>query len=81
MKADVTLQNLYWNKGVGTFFFRGQAYRELENLVHAVGDGAAAFDELEERVEQVYDNVDDFEEDCYNLSLEEILENLGYELD
>ena len=78
MLADVTLQALYWNKGVASFFFREQAYRELESLVKNVGYEQEAFDELESRVEQAYENLDDFEDDCYNLSQEELLEILGY---
>ena len=33
MLAEVTLQALYFNKGIASFFFREQAYRELERLV------------------------------------------------
>ena len=78
MLADVTLQALYWNKGVASYFFREQAYRELERIVKRVGYGPDEFDELESRVEQTYANLDDFEEDCYNLQTDEILEILGY---
>lgn len=78
MLAEVTLQALYFNKGIASFFFREQAYRELERLVKNVGYGQEAFDELESRIEQAYENLDDFEEDCYNLSQEELLEILGY---
>lgn len=81
MKADVTLQAIYFNTGVGKFFFREQAYKELENLVKAVGVGSEAFDELEEAIESCYENIDDFEEDCYNLQLEELLQILGYSSD
>ena len=34
--------------------------------------------ELEDRIESVYDNLDDFEEDCYSASVEELMEILGY---
>lgn len=79
MKADVTLSNLYWNKGVASFFFREQAYKELERLVDMVGHGDAEMTELEDRIESVYENLDDFEEDCYNASVEELMDILGYE--
>ena len=78
MKADVTLQALYFNKGIAKFFFREQAYNTLEQLVRLFGYGSEAFDELEARVEEVYWDLDSFEEDCYNLSAEDVAEVLGY---
>ena len=33
MKAEVTISNIYWNKGLSNFFFRDQAYNTLEELV------------------------------------------------
>lgn len=78
MKADVTLQALYFNKGVAQYFFREQAYREFEKLVKTVMDITGDFDELESRIEEMYSDVDEFEEDCYSLQLDELLYNLGY---
>ena len=78
MKADVTLQALYFNKGIAKFFFREQAYNTLEQLVRLFGYDSEAFDELEARVEEVYQDLDLFEEDCYDLSAEDVAEVLGY---
>lgn len=78
MKAEVTLQSLYFNKGVAQYFFREQAYREFENLVKTVMDITGDFDELESRIEEIYSDVDALEEDCYSLQLDELLYNLGY---
>lgn len=78
MKADVTLQALYFNKGVAKFFFRDKAYKTLEELVRLVGNGSYEFDQLEAAVEEVYNDLDWFEEDCYNLSAEEVAQVLGY---
>ena len=80
MLADVTLQALYYNKGVAKFFFREQAYETLEDLVDRAGgrESLAAFDELEARIEDVFQNLDDFEDACYNYGTEDILNELGY---
>ena len=80
MTAEVTLSNLWWNKGIAGFFFREQAMNTLEELVTAVGGRSSqdAFDDLEERIEMIYPDVDSFEEDCYSESLDYLMENLGY---
>jgi superoxide dismutase len=62
------------------FFLRKQAQNELEKLVTLAGgrDSEHAFSELDDALESNYGTLDEFEEDLYNLSAEEILENLGY---
>ena len=81
MTAEVTLSNLWWNKGLAGFYFRVQAYDTLEDLVNRIGgqEDQNAFYDLEERIDEVYSSVDDFEEDCYSCSVEDLLETLGYE--
>ena len=80
MTADVSLQALWFNKGIASFFFRDQAYDKLEDLVTRVGgrNSQQAFEELEERIEEVYPDLDSFEESCYSESVEDILDYLGY---
>lgn len=81
MTADVSLQALWFNKGIASYFFREQAYNTLEDLVERVGgrESSAAFDDLEARIDEVYNSLDDFEEDCYSYGTEDLLEALGYE--
>ena len=80
INEDITLSNIWWNGGLRGYFFRSQAEETLEELVDAVNgrNSKAAFDELEERIEDTYSYLDDFEEDCYRESVETLLENLGY---
>ena len=87
MKAEVTLSNLYWNKNLANFFFRDQAYRTFEELIQYIvnsddiygGTQDQKIDSLEFDVYQYYSgDLDNFEEDCYNLSVEEILNQFYY---
>ena len=76
MKATITLQQLWFNATLLDFFFRQQAKETLEELVKHVGadKSEAEFEDLADRIEYAYGgNLDDFEEDCYNLSLDELL--------
>ena len=83
INEEVTLSNLWWNNGLRGFLFRDQATETLEELVSAVGGDRDPnlFSDLEDRVEQNYADVEDFEEDCYSESVEYLLENLGYEIE
>ena len=83
INEEITLSNLWWNKGLRGFLFRDQATETLEELVNAVGGNSDpnAFSDLEDRIEQNYADVEDFEEDCYSESVEYLLENLGYDID
>ena len=74
MKAQVSISNLYYNKGLLNFFFRTQSEDEFNNL----------FDSVEEEKEEVFnaienysDDLDEIEEMFYNDSIEEIISNLG----
>lgn len=83
INEEVTLSNIWWNGGLRGFLFRDQATETLEELVSAVGgDGDPnLFSELEDRIEQNYADVEDFEEDCYSESVEYLLKNLGYDVE
>ena len=83
INEKITLSNLWWNNGLRGFLFRDQATETLEELVSVVGGDSDpnAFSDLEDRVEQNYADVEDFEEDCYSESVEYLLENLGYEVE
>ena len=81
MKANVSLQSLWFNTNLLNFFFRKQAQETLQDLIDSVHgrEDEKRFQELSDRIEDVYgDDLDGFEEDCYNLSWEEIKSNLGY---
>lgn len=82
INEEVTLSNIWWNRGLRGFLFRDQATETLEELVNAVGGDLDPnlFGDLEDRIEQNYADVEDFEEDCYSESVEYLLENLGYEI-
>jgi hypothetical protein len=80
MKADVTIQNIYWNCDLGKFFFRSQSYKTLEELVYqsAMGDRATLelLDEWSDGLE-----LDEVEEMFYSESVESIATEIGIELD
>lgn len=83
INEEITLSNIWWNGGLRGFLFRDQATETLEELVSAVGGDRDPnlFSELEDRIEQNYSDVEDFEEDCYSESVEYLLENLGYDVE
>lgn len=75
MKADLTASQLYWNpQTLGKFFFREQSYKTFEELLKSVADVELVFDLIDEH----FDDLDEFEELCYNESVEDIKEILGY---
>lgn len=78
MKADVSLSQLWFNQSLLSFFFRNQARETLDEIISAAGgkNNPDAFQELENAIEDHYDSLGDFEEDCYNASLEEMLDTL-----
>lgn len=80
MKAEVTITNIYWNKGLSNFFFRDQAYRTLEDLVtRSAMSGAATLAALDDFTEDM--DIDDVEEMFYSYGTESIAENYGIELE
>ena len=83
ISEKVTLSNIWRNGELRGFLFRDQATETLEELVSAVGGDRDPnlFSELEDRIEQNYDDVEDFEEDCYSEYVEYLLENLGYDIE
>lgn len=80
MKAEVTITNIYWNKGLSNFFFRDQAYRTLEDLVsRSTMSGAATLAALDDFTEDK--DIDDVEEMFYSYGTESIADSIGIELD
>ena len=80
MKATVTISNIYWNKSLSGFFFRDQSYTTLEKLVNnAAMDGQSVLNALDSQTDD--DDLDDVEEDFYNMSVEELAERYGIDLE
>ena len=80
MKAEVTIGNIYWNKGLSNFFFRDQAYETLEELVtRSTMSGQDTLDALDEATDDM--DIDDVEETFYTESVEHCAEEFGIELE
>lgn len=80
MKAQVTISNIYWNKGLSNFFFRYQAYKKLEELVRrSMMNGQETLDALEDATEDM--DIDDVEETFYSESVEYCADKFGIELE
>ena len=79
MIANVTISNIYWNKGLADFFFREQAMKALEELVNKSSmSGEAVLQALNEETEDL--DLDDVEEDFYDSSVEELAEEFDIPL-
>lgn len=80
MKAEVTISNIYWNKGLSNFFFRDQAYETLEELINrSTMSGPDTLDALDEATDDM--DIDDVEETFYSESVEYCAEEFGIELE
>lgn len=80
MKAEVTISEIYWSKGLSNFFFREQAYKTLEELVRrsAMG-GQDTMDALNDATEDM--DIDDVEETFYSESVKYCAEVFGVKLE
>lgn len=80
MNAQVTISNIYWNRGLKSFFFRDQAYATLEELVNRSSmSGQETLDALDSATDDM--DIDDVEESFYSDSVEELAEQFDIELD
>jgi hypothetical protein len=80
MKAEVTISNIYWNKGLSNFFFRDQAYETLEELVkRSAMNGQDTLDALDEATDDM--DIDDVEETFYSESVEYCADEFDIELE
>lgn len=79
MKAEVTISNIYWNKSLGNFFFREQAYENLDDLVkRSKMSGEATLSALDDATEDM--DIDEVEETFYSESVEYCAEEFEIEL-
>lgn len=80
MKAEVTISNIYWDKGLSNFFFRDQALSTLEELMRrSTMSGAETLDALNDATDDM--DIDDVEEMFYSESAEYCAEEFGIELE
>ena len=80
MKAEVTISNIYWNKGLSNFFFREQALSTLEELINrSTMSGQDTLDELDDATDDM--DIEEVEETFYSESVEYCAEEFGIELE
>lgn len=80
MKAEVTMNQIWFNKSLSDFFFREQAYNTLEELVRrSTMSGQDTLDALDEATDDM--DIDDVEETFYSESVEYCAEEFGIELE
>lgn len=80
MVANVTISNIYWNNSLRNFFWRTQSMDTLEELMSRSTMSDDDILELLDEQTELSDN-DDVEEDFYSLSVEELADNYGIELE
>lgn len=79
MKAEVTISNIYWNKGLSNFFFREQALSTLEELVNrSTMSGQDTLDALDDATDDM--DIDYVEETFYSESVDYCADEFGIEL-
>lgn len=80
MKAEVTISNIYWNRGLSNFFFREQALSTLDELVNrSAMSGQDTLDALDNATEDM--DIDDVEETFYSESVEYCADEFDIELE
>ena len=80
MVANVTFSNIYWNESLRNFFWREQSMNTLEELMNrSTMPKEDVLELLDEQTETM--DIDEVEEDFYSLSVEELADNYGIELE
>lgn len=70
MKAQLTLENCYYNNSLINFFFRSQAVKTLEELLNEVEED---INQISNKADEYTDDLDELEELLYNESIEDII--------
>ena len=79
MVANVTISNIYWNNSLRNFFWREQSMDTLEELMsRSTMPKEDVLELLDEQTET--EDIDEVEEDFYSLSVEELADIYGIEL-
>lgn len=81
MKAEITINQLYWNPSLMNFFFRTQAKNTLNELLDKATDRQNALDSIEGYAESTDTDVDSLEEMFYEMTVEELAAEICIELD
>ena len=74
MKAELTIEQLYYNASIMNFFFRTQAENTFNELLEKCDESN---DAIFEAIENYSDDLDIIEEMLYNDDIEEIATELG----
>lgn len=81
MKAEITLEQVYWNKGLMDFFMRKQSRKTMEDLCdRAKIHTREVIDTIDSFFEDEGIEWEDLEEMFYDMSTEELAEDFGIEL-
>ena len=79
MKADVTISQVYWNRGLMNFFFRNQAEATLNDLIARTDNPQGVLDQIDEFCETNEMSLDDLEEMFYDSGTSDIIEEFSLE--
>lgn len=74
MTAEITMRQLWWNHSLMDFFFRNQSEETLNELMDAVEENKAT---VLDTIDDYYDDLDECEEDFYNASVDDLIEQLS----
>lgn len=74
MNAQVTMSSLIWNPGMRSFFFRKQAWEQVESIIDKIS--VDDLDSALEKIDDYFDSIDDCEEFFYNEDEEYIIATL-----
>jgi len=77
VNEEITISNIYWNRGLRDYFFRNQATETLEEFVNACRDSKEAIDTLDEVTAEM--SIEDVEELFYSESIDDIARELDVE--
>ena len=80
MIANISVDLIWWNRDLADYFFRDQSMHTLEQLVsRAKDDACVVLDAIDEQVQDT--DIYDVEKDFYQLSVKELADMYGIELD
>lgn len=77
MKAEITMNQLWWNHSIRNFFFRSQAWNAVEELMGMVEYSEKTYNAVFDAIDEYFDDLDDCEETFYSEPLDDIIENIG----
>lgn len=80
MKAEITFEQVYFNKDLMNFFFREQAENTVDELLDRAKSRSNAFTLIDEYSELVYETLDELEELFYSEQVDDIAKLMGIEL-